>query len=113
MATTATSPQLLLAREISNFYADPYGFVMFAFPWGEPGVLENETGPDENQKEFLQSLGKEVLKRGFDGANPVMPIRMCESSGHGTGKSAMGAWIAWWILSTRPFSIGTVRAGTY
>jgi len=42
-----------------------------------------------------------------------MPVLMSESSGHGTGKSAMGAWIAWWLLSTRPHSIGTVTAGTY
>jgi hypothetical protein len=41
-----------------------------------------------------------------------MPIRMAETSGHGTGKSAMGAWIADWIMSTRPWSIGTVTAGT-
>lgn len=113
MATATKSLEVELAEEISNFYADPLGFVMFAFPWGEPGLLENETGPDDNQKEFLRSLGNEVLARQFDGANPVLPIRMCESSGHGTGKSAMGAWISWWILSTRKFSIGTVTAGTY
>lgn len=113
MATAIKSLEVELAEEISNFYADPLGFVMFAFPWGEPGPLENETGPDENQKEFLESLGKEVMDRQFDGMNPVMPIRMSESSGHGTGKSAMGAWIAWWILSTRKLSIGTVTAGTY
>src|SRR5262249_53749123 len=51
--------------------------------------------------------------RKFDGVHPVLPIRMAESSGHGTGKSAMGAWIADWLASTRPFSIGTVTAGTY
>lgn len=113
MATATRSLNAELASTLSEYYADPYGFVIRAFPWGEPGPLENETGPDDNQKEFLQSLGKEVESRGFDGANPVMPIRMCESSGHGTGKSAMGAWLAWWILSTRPFSIGTVTAGTY
>ena len=112
-ASAAVNPQVLLAQEISNFYADPYNFVMFAFPWGEPGPLEGETGPDDVQKEFLQSLGREVRARKFDGANPVLPIRMSESSGHGTGKSAMGAWLSWWILSTRPFSIGTVTAGTY
>lgn len=113
MATQTANPHLLLAQEVSNFYADPYKFVMFSFPWGEPGPLEGETGPDKIQKEFLESLGREVRERRFDGSNPVLPIRMAESSGHGTGKSAMGAWIAWWILSTRPFSVGTVSAGTY
>src|SRR5579871_3806551 len=113
MASAVESADLLLAEEISKFYADPLGFVLFAFPWGEPGELESESGPDDNQREFLTSLGKEVLARRFNGADPVMPIRMAETSGHGTGKSAMGAWIAWWILSTRPYSIGTVTAGTY
>lgn len=104
----------LLWRKAVSFRDDPLGFVMFAFPWGERGTqLEGETGPDEIQKEFLTSLGEEVRNRKFDGTNPVLPIRMSESSGHGTGKSAMGAWIAWWILSTRPFSMGTVTAGTY
>ena len=82
-------------------------------PVGRSGTLGSETGPDEIQKEFFTSLGEEVRNRKFDGTNPVLPVRMSESSGHGTGKSAMGAWIAWWILSTRPFSMGTVTAGTY
>lgn len=112
-ALALESPELLLADEVSKFYADPLGFVLFAYPWGEPGILEHEIGPDDNQREFLQSLAKEVSSRGFDGVMPVMPIKMSETSGHGTGKSAMGAWIADWILSTRPHSIGTVTAGTY
>src|SRR5882757_1641400 len=99
------SPDLQLAEDLANFYDDPYGFVMFAYPWGVHGTpLEHETGPDDNQKEFLISLGKEVRERGFDGMNPVMPILMNESSGHGTGKSAQGAWITGWITSTRPHS---------
>lgn len=113
VAERPVSIDLQLADELANFYADPLGFVMLAYPWGEPGPLENETGPDDNQKEFLRSLGDEVRERKFDGENPVMPIRMAESSGHGTGKSAMGAWIADWIISTRPNSIGTVTAGSF
>lgn len=114
MSALVESPELMLADEVSRFYDDPLGFVLFAWPWGEVGTwLEHETGPDDNQREFLLSLGKEVKRRGFDGSTPVMPIQMAETSGHGTGKSAMGAWIGWWILSTRPYSIGTVTAGTY
>lgn len=114
VAEIEISPDLQLAEEIARFYDDPLGFVMFAYPWGEPGTaLEHEEGPDENQKEFLRALGEEIRKRGFDGLSPVMPIQMAESSGHGTGKSAMGAWIADFILSTRPHSIGTVTAGTF
>lgn len=114
MSAVATlDADLMLADELANYYADPLGFVMMAYPWGELGPLEGETGPDEVQREFLISLGNEVKARKFDGTKPVMPIRMAESSGHGTGKSVLGAWIADWILSTRPHSIGTVTAGTY
>ena len=93
MATTALSPQLLLAREISNFYADPYGFVLFShFPWGEPGALEATKPPDANQKEFLQSLGAEVLKREFDGAEP----RSCRFACASLPKATAPASRRWW-----------------
>lgn len=102
-----------LADLVAEFYDDPLGWVYAAFPWGEPGTpLELEEGPDQNQIEFLTALGKEVRARGFDGMNAVDPIFLTEVSGHGTGKSAMGGWIATWIASTRPDSIGTVTAGT-
>jgi hypothetical protein len=102
-----------LAAHVAAYRSDPLGFVYFAYPWGAPGELENETGPDGNQEAFLRDLGAQVRARNFDGTTPVMPVLMAENSGHGTGKSAMGAWIANWILSTRPHSIGTVTAGTY
>lgn len=101
-----------LGEIVRTYRNDPYGFVMDMYPWGEPGPLQDETGPDVNQTEFLQALGAEVTARGYDGKTPVMPVRMAEASGHGTGKSALGAWIADWLLSTRPHSIGTVTAGT-
>jgi hypothetical protein len=104
---------LELAEFVATFYADPLGFVTACFPWGEPGPLEHEAGPDDNQREFLTSLGQEVQQRAFDGSTPVLPIMMAETSGHDTGKSAMGAWLACWILSTRPDSVGTVTAGTF
>ena len=85
-----------------------------AYPWGEKGTpLEHEEGPDANQRQFLIDLGAEVKARGFRGGDPVMPIQMCVSSGHGTGKSVLAAWIANWIMSTRPHSIGTVTANTF
>lgn len=102
-----------LAAEIARYYDDPLGFVRVAWPWGEPGPLEQESGPDANQEAFLRDLGALVKQRGFNGRDPVMPILMAASSGHGTGKSVLGAWVAWWIISTRPDSIGTVTAGTF
>jgi hypothetical protein len=103
-----------LALEVAKYYADPLGFVHMAFRWGEKGTdLEREEGPDENQTQFLIALGAQVKARGFRGRAPVMPILMALSSGHGTGKSTLGGWIAVWLLSTRPHSIGTVTANTF
>ena len=113
MSAEAPDINLALADQISEFYADPLGFVKFAYPWGEPGLLEQEPGPDDNQAAFLSDLGELVRSRRFDGVNSVMPIRMAQSSGHSCGKSVQGAWIANWIMSTRPRSIGTVTAGTF
>lgn len=111
--TTESTELEELQQLCADCYADPLGFVMAAFPWGEEGTpLAEETGPDDNQKEFLEALGAEIRARGFNGRDPVMPIKMTETSGHGTGKSAMGGWLAAFMLSTRPDSIGTVTAGT-
>lgn len=111
-----TEPQNIeaeLAEEVAKYYADPLGFVMFAYPWGEPGTpLADHNGPDEWQKEYLIELGRNVLERGFDGIDPVEPIRKGISSGHGIGKSALVAWICDWIMSTRPYAQGTVTANT-
>lgn len=110
--TTQRQANLDLSDYVATFRNDPLGFVLACYPWGEPGELEAAAGPDANQREFLTALGKEVTARNFDGHTPVMPVRMAETSGHGTGKSAMGAWLVNWIMSTRPQSIGTVTAGT-
>ena len=97
---------------MASFYHDPLGFVLFAYPWGEPGPLEHFDGPDEDQRAFLEDLAKEVRDRRFDGRNAVMATRMAVSSGHGTGKSARAAWIVDWLMSTRPGAQGTVTANT-
>jgi hypothetical protein len=97
---------------MARFYAEPLGFVMYAFPWGSPGLLAKHDGPDTWQREFLTELGQEVKKRNFDGHTPVDPIRMTAASGHGIGKSTLSAWLALWIMSTRPRSKGTMTANT-
>lgn len=107
-----TAADVALGVEMRAYRLDPLGFVEDCFPWSQPGPLANEPGPDDNQREFLISLGNEVRSRNFDGVTPVMPVRMAETSGHNTGKSALGAWLACWILSTRPHSVGKVTAGT-
>lgn len=102
---------LQLADDCSFFYADPYGWVLWAFDWGY-GDLQGFDGPDEWQKEVLIEIGQAVAERGFNGVDPVDPIREATASGHGIGKSALTAWIILWIMSTRPHAKGIVTANT-
>jgi len=104
---------LKLADEISEFYADPLGFVLFAYPWGEPGTLRDHPGPDLWQRDALVSIGREVAGKRFDGRTPVTPLRRAFSSGHGIGKTTFQAWLVDWIMSTRPYAQGTVTANTF
>ena len=114
MQATAELPDVELAEFVAQFYDNPLGFVRACYPWGDPhSELRDEPGPDQNQGTFLRDLGAEVKRRRFNGQTPVMPILMAASSGHGTGKSVLGAWIADWILSTRPHSIGTCSSNTF
>jgi hypothetical protein len=103
----------LLSDEVGRYYADPLGFVIGMFPWGEPGTpLERETGPDDWQAEFLLDVGRHVDEQGFDGQNPVKPLRSAVSSGHGIGKSVIVSWLVTWLMSTRPHCQGTITANT-
>lgn len=119
------NPDLMLAEDMARFYDDPLGFVMYAYAWGSDPALQvvklespwdlvydSEYGPDAWACEYLESIGEQVRDRGFDGSTPVMPIREATSSGHGIGKSAITAWLANWILSTRPHAKGVVTANT-
>jgi hypothetical protein len=115
-AKTPGSPESVEAEIddlVASCYYDPLKFVETMYPWGEAGgPLADEDGPDAVQIEFLEALGVEITARQFNGRDPVMPILMNMTSGHGCGKSAMGGWLADFLLSTRPHSIGTVTAGT-
>lgn len=119
------TPDEQLADAMAEFYADPLGHVMFSYPWDREKAIQLvklqepwksrykcEFGPDQWACEFLDQLGEEVRKRGFDGQNAVDPVRFATASGHGIGKSVMVAWIIKWIMDTRPYSKGTVTANT-
>lgn len=111
--SAAESYERLLHETVAEYYADPLGFVLAMYPWGQKGTfLEHHAGPDVWQEEFLRKLGRHVAKRGFDGRAAVDPIRMAVSKGHGVGGSALAAWLVDWIMSTRPHAQGTVTANT-
>lgn len=113
-AINSPSSSVELHRFVGQFYADPLGFVLCAYPWGKPGtILADETGPDAWQREHLIWLGEQVKAHRFDGTRPVDPIRSSVSSGHGVGKSVDVGWLVNWIMSTRPMAQGSVTANTF
>lgn len=108
------SSESILANEIAQYYADPLGFVLFAYPWGKEGTsLARYPGPDTWQRDFLTELGDEIKKRGFNGFDPVKPILMTRSSGHGIGKGVLSSFLLDFILSTRPSCKGSVTANSF
>lgn len=95
-----------LIEELAAYSSDPYGFVLFAFPWDEEGSeLENYEGPLDWQVQVLQDLGRGLI-------TVEEAIQIARTSGHGTGKSALIAWIIWWATSTYEDTKGVVTANT-
>jgi hypothetical protein len=97
--------EIRLQDQVAQFVYDPYGYVLWAFPWGE-GELAGHDGPDEWQREQLDRIGKVFLE------NPEATIQEAIASGHGIGKSAEVAWIILWAMSTRPHLARWVTANT-
>jgi hypothetical protein len=95
-----------IIERLAEFSTDPLGFVMWAFPWGEPGSeLERFRGPEPWQAILLQQLGEGTLT--ISGV-----IRIARTSGHGIGKSALVSWLILWAMSTAPDTVGVVTANT-
>jgi hypothetical protein len=96
-----------LLKDLSELQHDPLGFVMWAFPWGEPGTsLADETGPDEWQRNQLLEIGRRLSD------DPYTVIQEAIASGHGIGKSTEVAWLALWAVMTFPDCRGVVTANT-
>jgi len=94
----------LLYEDMGVYAEDPYGWVMYSFPWGE-GELEKFEGPEPWQAELLKRIGAGLIS--YNDA-----ILEAVSSGHGIGKSALVAWIILWSLSTFEDCRGVVTANT-
>ena len=109
---SAEDEQELMARLWAPAIKDnPLAFVMYAFPWGQPGTpLENFQGPRKWQREVLTDLAEHIkTNRGkidFD------TLREAISSGRGIGKSALVSWLTIWMLSTRIGSTTIISANS-
>lgn len=98
-----------LIDELASFEFDPYGFVLWAFPWGEAGTsLADEDGPEVWQREQLERIGRRLLAGDELGAVVEEDV----SAGHGVGKSAVVSWLILWAISTHPDTRGIVTANT-
>lgn len=110
ISDAATDPSLIEAA--AQFKLDPLGFVMWAFPWGQPGTaLADQAGPDVWQVKVLSLLAK-LVRESDDPASLREAIRIAVASGHGIGKTALVAWIILWFISTRPHPQIVVTANT-
>lgn len=108
-AQAARNHEYQLIEDIASFTHDPWGFVLYAYPWGE-GELKGKW-PMPWQEEKLKSIGLQLQEK------TQLPdfsciIRQAEATGHGIGKSALLAWLGQWAMSTMTNTRGFVTAST-
>ena len=101
------TPELQLIEDIAAYARDPLGFAKYAYPWGEPGELEDVRGPRKWQADILGIIGEHLSsERCYD------PLRIAVSSGHGVGKSALIAMVCGWGMSCHPDCRINITANT-
>lgn len=113
-----------VAELVAAHYADPYGFVLAAFPWGQQYYYDTDGSQLQNplwhrkieqwQKEELVRLGEHIrdnLIRVSLGLE-LKVYRVAIASGHGVGKSAFVAWLIIFLMATRVDTRGVVTAST-
>lgn len=125
MGKIETEQQRQIAELVAENYANPYGFVMAVFPWGQPyyydaegnqmiNPLRDKHGPEQWQKDELIALGEHItdnLIRQQLGLE-LKVYRLAVASGHGVGKSAFVSWVILFLMSTRVDTRGVVTAST-
>lgn len=109
---SAEDEQELMSRLWAPAIKDnPLAFVMFAFPWGQPGTpLEHFKGPRKWQREVLTHIADHI--KANNGKVDYDTLRHAVSSGRGIGKSALVSWITIWMLTTRIGSTTIISANS-
>ncbi|WP_338506428.1 terminase [Erwinia aphidicola] len=97
MTVAAPDLESQLIDDIGSFTHDPYGYALYAFPWGESGTdLAYSSGPRKWQGEAFREIGDHLK-------NPVtrhQPLMIARASGHGIGKSAFISMLVKWGMDT-------------
>lgn len=103
-----------LANDLALFEKDPYGFVLYAFPWDVPGTpLEGIKGPHPWQRDQLEGLGRALQEIDTSDEEEVARvIQEAVASGHGIGKSAQVSMVTAWAMCTMPHARMVITAGT-
>ena len=90
---------------LAEFSADPLGFALWAFPWGEPGTALAARSLEAWQEGLLASVRDGLL-------TPDQAIREATVSGNGVGKSALVSILILWATCTLEDTKGIVTANT-
>lgn len=109
--TSALTAPESLGATIAQFYNDPLGFVLWAFPWGE-GDLEGEY-PDRWQIAVMEDIRMALERNEALPPEERIPIQIAVASGHGIGKTALMAWLNLWFMSTNRDPRIVVTANTF
>lgn len=108
-----TTPQKQLIEKFAEFRNDPYGFVLFSYPWRVKGTwLEDMDGPDYWQAEVMDTLRVELTKRDMSPAEVFAAICIAVASGHGVGKTSLVSWLIHWFICCHPNPQIVVTSGT-
>jgi len=97
-----------LARDVAKYVWDPLGFQRYAYPWGQPGVLETSPGPRKWQAEISKTIGQHLQ-------NPQtrhQPCLVAVAAGHDIGKSAQISMLTNWAMSTCENTRAIITANT-
>ena len=92
--------EIELGKEMAQYAADPWRFVMDMFPWDSHPELKG-AAPELWQREVLEAIR--------DGL-PEEKVRIACASGHGVGKTALTSWIILWALATCRDTRGVLTA---
>lgn len=105
----ALSPnEAALISEIGEFYADPYGYALYVWPWGVEGTrLAQHDGPDVWQRDLMWRI-----RDAIHGDPEGFQIREAIASGHGIGKGALSTMLTHWFHATRYKPAGVTTANT-
>lgn len=110
------NPTAFIER-FQQFRNDPYGFVLYSYPWGEAGtflaaVKGVPPSPDKWQIGVMETLRKELERRDLAPDEVFAAICLAVASGHGVGKTTLVAWLIHWFVCTRAHPQILVTAGT-